>query len=175
MLTRGSLTADLETLNMRISTTRPLNLTRPSVSSGNQVAAAPSVSSEHLGPTDTLSFSGYQSQGRSAGRAFLGAAVGTGIGVLAGLNSGLAAGLGGAAVMALPGALVGGISGAMVAERAGQSESSGVVGAGLWGAILGGVVGATGGALLGSHVTGLSAVVGLGAAGCMTGFLSAGS
>lgn len=105
-------------------------------------------------------------------KAAFGAVVGGGVGYMAGLNSGTMAGFAGAAVTALPGAFVGGVSGALLAERVGQSDSSGTVGAGLWGAVLGGAVGAAGGAFLGSQLSGTAAALSLGAVGSITGLMA---
>jgi hypothetical protein len=159
---------------MQISTTLPTH--RPPTSQAlriqttGQAAAEPAVAAKG----DRFTF-GPETEDRSAGRALLGVAVGVGVGVFAGLNTGTMAGLAGAAVTALPGAFVGGISGALVAERIGQSDSSSIVGAGLWGAILGGLAGATGGALLGAQANGIGAALGLGAVGGITGLMAAGS
>jgi len=107
-------------------------------------------------------------------RAFAGAALGAGIGVVAGMKTGNLAGLAGASVAALPSAFVGGISGALLAERMGQSDSSRIVGLGLWGAAAGGALGAASAGIFAAQAGGVGAAAGLGVLGALTGLLAAG-
>ena len=107
-------------------------------------------------------------------KALAGVALGAGIGIYSGLGAGPVAGFGGALVSALPSAFVGGITGALISEKMGQTDSSRIVGMGLWGALVGGSMGAAGGAMAASQMSGLGSAIGLGLFGATSGLLIAG-
>lgn len=141
-----------------------LNTNKQTKSSASVAPAADQV---------TLSEPEQQQSGpKSLFRGVVGATLGAGIGVMAGLNSGVLAGCAGASVTALPGAFAGGVAGALVAEHMGESESSKIAGAGLWGAVAGGAIAAAGGAVIGSQLSGLGAAAVLGVVGGLTGLMA---
>lgn len=132
-------------------------------------------SSSSAAPADQVTFSApeqQQGETKSLFMGVVGATLGAGVGVMAGFNSGMLAGCAGASVTALPGAFMGGVAGALVAEHYGESESSKIAGAGLWGAVAGGAIAAAGGAVIGSQLSGLGAAAVLGVVGGLTGLMA---